>query len=109
MGGLIESHICALRKSETSGPNLSYAAECRPQEAYLRLDVTCGSRRCKRGCPLPGSGAILRDKGSSHYAIPDSRFLLEYLEVLELPEFQDFILLSSVLQNAVPAGGPRLT
>ncbi len=62
-------------------------------EAYLRTDLLCGSPEC--------SSCLVKTLGlppqSSHYLVPDSQALEDYLDVFELPDFTGFIILTSVL------------
>lgn len=67
------------------------------EEAYLRTDIACGVPFCKE-CHmkyqhLPSS--------ASHYVIPTARALQEVLEIVELPEFEGCIILTSVLKEVI--------
>ena len=71
--------------------SVSEAAE----EAYLRDDIPCGSdacSTCQHGLPALSADA-------PHYVIPDAQALDDYLEIFELPQLQNFVLLTSVLQQ----------
>lgn len=73
--------------------SVSEAAE----EAYLRDDIPCGSdacSTCQNGLPALSADA-------PHYIIPDAQALDDYLEIFELPQLQNFVLLTSVLQEVV--------
>ncbi|BDA44024.1 DIS3-like exonuclease 1 [Coccomyxa sp. Obi] len=65
------------------------------EEAYLRDDIPCGSEACST-C---SNGLPALSADASHYVIPDSQALDDYLEVFELPQLQNFVLLASVLQK----------
>lgn len=71
--------------------NVSEASE----EAYLRDDIPCGSEACST-C---SNGLPALSADASHYVIPDSQALDDYLEVFELPQLKNFVLLTSVLQK----------
>ncbi|KAK9809126.1 hypothetical protein WJX72_009740 [[Myrmecia] bisecta] len=79
------------------------AIQCQPEEAYLRTDVRCGSNACIT-CP-PAAPAVAAD--ATHYAMPDSQALTDFLEVFELPEMVNYILLSSVLRKGFQHGNMR--
>lgn len=64
-------------------------------EAYLRLDLLCGSPECTA---CPGKRPQLPCH-ARHYIIPDADALEDCLAVFELPDFSGFILLTSVLQK----------
>jgi hypothetical protein len=68
------------------------------EEAYLRVDIPCGSPACSACSPtLPALGAAPR-----HLVLPDAAVLGEFLEVFELPDVEDVVLLSSVLRQVSP-------
>ena len=69
-------------------------------EAYLRSDLLCGSPECSN-CRAKTPGLPTE---SSHYLIPDSQALEDFLDVFELPDFTGFIILTSVLRKVVTTG-----
>lgn len=65
------------------------------EEAYLRTDISCGSEACsicQHGLPALSAEA-------AHYVIPDAQALDNCLEIFELPQLQNIVLLTSVLQK----------
>lgn len=72
------------------GPSLADAG----REAYLRTDISCGSEFC-RSCDGSSHKRLIQ---AAHYALPDKQTLTDLLELLELPEFQDVILLNSIVK-----------
>ena len=69
-------------------------------EAYLRRDISCGSPACERCIPKVPS----LPRGARHYVIPDAEALWECLDILELPTFSGFIILTSVLRKVLLHG-----
>lgn len=67
-----------------------------PTEAYLRIDLRCGSPDCRH---CPPSKAPHLPAGVSHIAIPNADVLDAWLEVFELPALSGFVVLSSVLRK----------
>lgn len=88
------------------------------EEAYLRVDIPCGCGTACAACPptLPalalqgggsssGSGRAESGPRQAHLLMPDAAALLDSLEVLELPEVENVVLLTSeVRQVGWPAG-----
>lgn len=75
----------------------------RAEEAYLRLDIPCGSPSCA-ACP-PTSPALPAQP--AHLALPDASALAGWLEVFELAEVSGVVLLSSVLRQLRSGGSMR--
>ena len=65
------------------------------EEAYLRLDIPCGSPDCV-ACP-PTSPALA--PSPQHLLLPDASVLAGCLEVFELPEVENLVLLTSVVRQ----------
>lgn len=84
------------------------------EEAYLRVDIPCGCGTACAACPptLPaltlasgGGGIAGSGPRQAHLLMPDAATLLDCLEVLELPEVENVVLLTSeVRQVGWPAG-----
>lgn len=88
MAWLLQWHEYRIRRQ---GPSLADAA----RETYLRTDINCGSDFCK-SCSGTGQDRLVK---ATHYAVPDRQMLTELLELLELPEFQDLILLNTIVKQ----------
>ena len=69
------------------------------EEAYLRSDISCGSKACP-ACAVTAP-ALAAD--ASHYVVPDSQALADFLGVFELPEMANYVLLTSVLRKVSDA------
>ena len=68
------------------------------EEAYLRLDIACGSPSCALCAPtLPALAPA-----PAHLLLPDAAVLAECLEVFELPQLENVVLLSSVVRQVRP-------
>ncbi len=72
------------------GPSLADLGK----EAYLRSDISCGSELCT----VCTGSTQRRLIPATSYVIPDKHTLTDLLELLELPEFQDIILLNSIVR-----------
>ena len=72
-------------------------------EAYLRSDLRCGSQDCET-CPAKTLGLPAQ---ATHYVIPDSQALEDFLDVFELPDFTGFIILTSVLRKVTAPGASK--
>ncbi|XKL62471.1 hypothetical protein PGB90_002304 [Kerria lacca] len=77
------------------------------REHYLRDDIGCGSRICKK-CAIINENAILDDKLSSsiskayvnpHYLIVDTNVVLHQIDVLEEDVLINVIILQTVLEE----------
>lgn len=75
----------------------------RAEEAYLRLDIPCGSPACA-ACP---STSPALPPQPAHLALPDAAALATWLEVFELAEVSGVVLLSSVLRQLRDGGSMR--
>lgn len=73
------------------------------EEAYLRVDIPCGSPACPVCAPT--SPALL--PSPRHLVLPDSAALKECLEVWELAQVEGLVLLSSELRQVGGGGAPR--
>ncbi|KAK9833762.1 hypothetical protein WJX74_005180 [Apatococcus lobatus] len=82
------------------GPSITDAG----REAYLRTDISCGSDFC-RSCSSSRSNRLIK---AAHYAVPDRQTLTDLLELLELPEFQNVILLNSIVKPVTQSRNLRL-
>lgn len=72
------------------------------QEHYLRDDLGCHSSHCIT-CPQD----TIWLPSSSHYMIPDADAILDFLEILELPQVTGVIYLASVVQEVHKRGTQR--
>ncbi|KAL4433810.1 hypothetical protein ABPG75_000251 [Micractinium tetrahymenae] len=73
------------------------------EEAYLRVDIACGSPACQ-ACP-PTAPAL--PPAPRHLVLPDAAALKECLEVWELSLVEGTVLLSSELRQLVDGGNMR--
>lgn len=89
------------------------------EEAYLRVDIPCGCGAACAACPptLPalalqggggssGSGRAESGPRQAHLLMPDAAALLDSLEVLELPEVENVVLLTSEVRQVSQPAGP---
>ncbi|PRW57734.1 DIS3-like exonuclease 1 [Chlorella sorokiniana] len=89
------------------------------EEAYLRVDIPCGCGTVCAACPptLPaltlasigGGSCSSAESGprQAHLLLPDAAALRDCLEVLELPEVQNVVLLTSEVRQLADGGGMR--
>ncbi|KAI7844065.1 hypothetical protein COHA_002209 [Chlorella ohadii] len=94
------------------------------EEAYLRVDIPCGCGSACAACPptLPalalgggsgggggggGGGSAESGPRQEHLLMPDATALLDCLEVLELPEVENVVLLTSEVRQLADGGGMR--
>lgn len=93
------------------------------KEHYLRDDIYCGSKACRR-CPQQALSILHQDpkqvvnllqllnegsssynhvqvngKGKSHYLVPDTNVLYHQIDLIEHEAFKDIIILQTVLQE----------
>lgn len=66
------------------------------KEHYLRDDIPCGVVDCQPCKSIPNSKSIIQ---GLDILIPDTNIILHYLDVLERSEFNDIIILQTVLEE----------
>ncbi|XP_024518625.1 DIS3-like exonuclease 1 isoform X2 [Selaginella moellendorffii] len=73
------------------------------EEIYLRDDIPCGSPLCS-SC---ASHLPRLPPDASHYLLPNADAVLQFWEILELPQFSAVIFLTSVLKEVQEKLGQR--
>ncbi|KAG2445884.1 hypothetical protein HXX76_000488 [Chlamydomonas incerta] len=88
------------------------------EEAYLRVDVSCGSEACdtcrvgvSAAADAVGAAAAAPiaslSAAAPFYLLPDDAALSEFLELFELPDISNYIILASALKRVALHSGRK--
>jgi hypothetical protein len=69
------------------------------RETYLQPRVACHLPQCRLGCPRPAAAVSGLRSDASHILVPDAATLLRFLEILELSDWDNIVLLQSVVEE----------